>query len=111
MSDVPISRGEFNNAMASLRDILSRLEKNQEVLSNDIKQLYELHRNCMFAQSEKAFHAGRAAGKIEEVNMRVTDLETDQRDNRGHKRQLSIGIILTALAAMASLVTSLFLKK
>ena len=111
MAEDPINSREFNQAMESLRQILDRLERSQEVLSNDVKQLYELHRNCMFAQSEKAFHAGRVSEKMASLDARTKDLEDEHAANRGHKRQLGIGIILTAMAAIASLMTTLLTRK
>ena len=111
MAEDPINSREFNQAMESLRDILDRLERSQEVLSNDIKKLYDLHRNCMFAQSEKSFKYGQTTEKIQALENRTHDLESANLSNVNHKRQIFVGIGLTALAAIASLITTFLTRK
>jgi hypothetical protein len=111
MADDPIRSGEFNQAMEMLRGCLSRLELGQATLAKDISDLYDLHRTCMVAQSDRAFKAGQESERITSLESRTKGLETENRTNVSHKRQLGIGIALTAIASLLSIVVSSISRK
>ena len=115
MSEGPISCREFNLGMESLRDVLKQLAEDQQIIASDVKQLQGLHRDCMFAQAERAYKAGQLSEKILvlEEHSKAADNErlNERLSNVSHKRQLTTGIILTALASVASLITTFFTRK
>jgi len=115
MSEDPISSREFNMGMESLRVELSQIARNYEVLSNDVKQLHTLHRDCMLSQSERSYKAGQLSEKLlvleAHAKNRDEEREAERLSNLSHKRQLTTGIILTALASVASLITTFWTRK
>ena len=109
MARDPIGVSDFNIEAVFL--VLTRLERGQETLVQDINRIFELHRMCLTAQAEKAVGEGQQCERLEGHEQRIKGLEAENTNSRNHRKQLTTGLTLTATAALVSLVVSLILKR